>query len=50
MKEQLLAKDDNSGNRLYLRVFIDDETDEKVSANIHLKLKGENRYRAIGNY
>lgn len=50
MKEQLLAKDDNSGNRLYLRVFMDDETNEKVSANIHLKLKGENRYRVIGNY
>jgi hypothetical protein len=50
MLEQLLAKDDNSGNRLYLRVFMDDETKEKVSANIHLKLKGEDRFRAIGNY
>jgi len=50
MKEQLLAQDDSVGNRLYLRVFFDNETNEKVSATIHLKLKGESRYRLIGNY
>ena len=50
MKEQLFAQDDKSGNRLFLRVFIDDETNEKVSANIHLKLANEKRQRLIGNY
>lgn len=50
MKEQLMLQLDPSGNRLYMRVFIDDETDEKTSANIHLKLVGENKQRLIGNY
>lgn len=50
MKEQLFCQDDKIGNRLFLRVFIDDETNEKVSANIHLKLKDENKKRLIGNY
>ena len=50
MKEQILCQDDKGGNRLYLRVFIDDETNEKVSANIHLKLKDEAKNRLIGNY
>lgn len=50
MKEQLFCQLDPSGNRLYMRVFIDDETNEKTAANIHLKLVGENRQRLIGNY
>ena len=49
VKEQKFVQEDQSGNQLYMRVFID-ETNTQRSANIHLKLKGEDRQRFIGNY
>lgn len=49
MKEALLCQEDNNKNRIYLRVF-SDENDNKVSANIHLKLINEDKQRLIGNY
>ena len=49
MKHELLCQDDTSNNRLYLRVLLDEENN-KVSANIHLKLVGESHQRLIGNY
>lgn len=49
VKEQKFVQEDKSGNQLFLRVFFD-ENDKEQSANIHLKLKEEGRYRFIGNY
>jgi hypothetical protein len=49
VKEQKFVQEDKSGNQLFMRVFID-ENGKEQSANIHLKLKDEARYRFIGNY
>lgn len=43
----MLAKSDNFGNDLYLRVF-SDENNKDVGASIYLKLKSENKRRNIG--
>lgn len=49
VKEQKFMQEDQGGNQLFMRVFLD-ETETQRSANIHLKLKGEERRRFIGNY
>ena len=49
VKEQRFVQEDQGGNQLFMRVFLD-ETDTQMSANIHIKLKGEERRRFIGNY
>jgi hypothetical protein len=49
VKEQKFVQEDKMGNFLYMRVFLD-ETNTQRSANIHLKLNGEDRQRFIGNY
>jgi len=49
MKEELLCQEDNNKNRIYLRVFSDDEGN-KISATIHLKLVNEEKQRLLGNY
>jgi hypothetical protein len=47
LKSRMLAKSDNFGNDLYLRVF-SDENNKDVGASIYLKLKSENKRRNIG--
>lgn len=47
IKSRLLAKDDEYGNRLYMRVF-SDEHHYDTSATIHLKLSSEKHGRQIG--
>jgi hypothetical protein len=49
VKEQKFVQEDQAHNQLFMRVFLD-ETNTQRSANIHLKLKGEDRQRFIGNY
>ena len=49
VKEQRFVQEDQSGNQLFMRVFID-ESNTQRSANIHLKLSREERKRFIGNY
>ena len=39
--------DDNIGNKLYVRIFID-EFDRYTNANLYLKLKSESRHRQLG--
>lgn len=46
---KLFADDDRQGNRIYLRVFFD-ENKENVCANIHLRLCSESRPRLLGKY
>lgn len=46
---KVFAKEDNSGNFLYLRVFYD-EFGKEVSATIFLKLKSEQGHRRLGDY
>ena len=43
----MLAKSDNFGNDLHMRVF-SDENNKDIGATIHLKLKSENKRRNIG--
>jgi hypothetical protein len=43
------ANEDNAGNKVYLRVFYD-ENDQHQSANVHLKLKEENSPRQLGSF
>ncbi len=43
------ANEDNSGNKVYLRVFFDEENNHH-SANIHLKLKEEKSPRQLGSF
>jgi hypothetical protein len=50
MLEKKFYQEDKLGNKLYMRVFMDDETKENVSATIHLNLLGEKKNRLIGNY
>lgn len=47
IKSRLLAKDDEFGNRLYMRVF-SDEHHYDTSATIHLKLSSEKHGRQLG--
>ena len=47
IKSRLLAKDDEYGNRLYMRVF-SDEHQYDTSATIHLKLSSEKTVRQLG--
>lgn len=47
IKSRLLAKDDESGNRLYMRIF-SDEHHYDTSATIHLKLAGAKSTRQLG--
>ncbi len=49
VKEQKFVQEDNAGNQLFMRVFIDENNTQR-SANIHLKLSNEERKRFIGNY
>lgn len=49
VKEHKFVKDDNMGNKMYLRVMTD-EQGVNQNANIHLKLSTESHYRSIGNY
>lgn len=50
LKEQRYVQDDKFGNKLYMRVFFEDDTNERVSATIHLQLAKENKRRLLGNY
>lgn len=43
----MLVKDDEHGNRLYQRVFVDENKRQKL-ANVYLKLKSEDRHRQLG--
>lgn len=43
----MFAMDDDHGNRLYMRVFID-ENDKYTNANLYLKLKSEDKHRQLG--
>jgi len=47
IKSRLLAKDDESGNRLYMRIFSDEHLAD-TSATIHLKTSGSSRIKQIG--
>lgn len=45
---RVMAKEDNAGNTLYLRVW-SDENKVDVGGSIFLKLKSENKKRNLGN-
>ena len=49
LNSKMFANDDNSGNRVYMRVFFN-EHGEHQNANIHLKLKDEKNPRQLGSY
>lgn len=49
METNTFVKEDNSGNKLYLRVLFKAKN-QPSSATIHLKLKNENYSRMIGSY
>jgi hypothetical protein len=48
IKSQIFANDDSHGNRLYMRVFFD-ENNQFTNATIYLKLKSEENRRQLGN-
>lgn len=49
LNSKMFANDDNSGNRVYMRIFFN-EHGEHQNANIHLKLKSEKSPRLLGSY